>query len=234
MVVGDLGARRRQHADERRLAHVGEADEPDVGNDLKLQLDVQVLARQAGFGELGDLARRRGKMGVAPAAAAAAGDDDRLGPRKVGDDQAALGFFKDGAARHADDEVVGVGAALALGAAVLAVGGGVFALVAEIHQRRKVVIGHKKDVAAAAAVAAVRPAGRDVFFAVEGHGAVAAFAGVQPDRRGINKIACCHKVPRAVHSTGCDKKSGRPPGPARLVVYCLTVQRLRSRPMRSK
>ena len=46
------------------------------------------------------------------------------------------------------------------------------------------------------AVAAVRAASRHEFFAVEGHRAVAALAGMQPDGRGINKITGCHVLPR--------------------------------------
>ena len=51
----------------------------------------------------------------------------------------------------------------------IAVGRGVLALVAEVHQGGQVVVGHKDDVAAAPAVTAVGAARRHEFFAVERH-----------------------------------------------------------------
>ena len=95
----------------------------------------------------------------------------------------------------ADDKVITVRTAHPLGTTVLTIGCGVFALVAEVHQGGQVIVRHKDDVAAAAAVTAVRATRRHEFFAVEGHRAVAALAGVQPDRGGINKITGCHCVP---------------------------------------
>ena len=196
MIVGDLGTGGRDDADEGGLAHIGEADQAHIRDDLQLQLQVHILAGQAGLGKLGDLAGGGGKMAIAPAAAAATGDHHRLGTGKVSHDQAGLGFFQHSAAGHADDQVIGVGAALALGAAVFTVGCGVLTLVAEVHQGGEVVVGDKNDVTAATAVAAVRAASRHEFFAVEGHRAVAALAGMQPDGRGINKITGCHVLPR--------------------------------------
>ena len=195
VVVRDLGARRRDDADEGGLAHIREADQAHIGNDLQLKLEVHVLTGQAGLGELGDLAGRGGKVAVAPAAAATLGHDHWLGAGQVGHDEVGLGLLQHGAARYADDKVITVRTAHSLGATVLAVGCGVFALVAEVHQGGQVIVRHKDDVAAAAAVTAVRATRRHEFFAVEGHRAVAALAGVQPDRGGINKITGCHCVP---------------------------------------
>ena len=80
-------------------------------------------------------------------------------------------------ARDAQDDALAVLAGAALALAVLAVPGDEFALVAEVHQGGHVAVGLKDDVPAAAAVAAVRPAGRNVFFAVEGHRPVPALTG---------------------------------------------------------
>src|SRR5699024_10916300 len=122
------------------------------------------------------------------AAAAAPGHHDRLVARDVGHDQPGLGLFENGAPGHPDDQVLGVLPLLAGAAAVFAGVGGVFALVAELHQGGEVVVRHKQDVPAAAAVAAVRPARRDELFAVEADGPVAPLAGMQPDGGGINNI----------------------------------------------
>ena len=231
VVVGDLGTRGRNNADERRFADVREADQAHVRNDLQLELEVHILAGQTGLGKLGDLAGRGRKMAVAPAAASALGHDNRLTARQIGHDEVGLGLLQHGAAGHADDQVVTVCAAHPLGAAILAVGRGVLALVAEVHQGGQVVVGHKDDVAAAPAVTAVGAARRHEFFAVERHRTVAALAGVQPDRGGINKITGCHVVPHLQKITKNERAAKARPY---RFFYCLTVQRLRSRPMRSK
>ena len=85
--------------------------------------------------------------------------------------------------------------------------------------------------AAAPAVTAVGAARRHEFFAVERHRTVAALAGVQPDRGGINKITGCHVVPHLQKITKNERAAKARPY---RFFYCLTVQRLRSRPMRSK
>ena len=50
-VVGDLRLGRRDHADQRALADVGEADEGDVGHQLQLELEPALLAVLALLGE---------------------------------------------------------------------------------------------------------------------------------------------------------------------------------------
>ena len=208
VVVRDLGACGRNNADERRFSDVRETDQADVRDDLQFQLEVHILAGQAGLGELGDLAGRGGKVAVAPAAAATLGHDHRFGAGQVSHDKVGLGLLQ-----HST------------------VGRGVLALVAEVHQGGQVVVRHKDDITAAAAVAAVRAARRHKFFAVERHRTVAALAGVQPDRGGINKITGCHVVPHLQKITKNERAAKARPY---RFFYCLTVQRLRSRPMRSK
>ena len=88
---------------------------------------------------------------------------------------------------HFDDDVGAVFAAAALAGAIVAVGRHILALHAEIQQGGQVVIHLKDHIAALAAVAAVRAAGRHVFFPVEGHGAVAALAGFDKDFSNIYK-----------------------------------------------
>ena len=50
-VVGDLGRRARQAREQRRLARVGQPHEADVGQQLELQLDPALVARQPALGE---------------------------------------------------------------------------------------------------------------------------------------------------------------------------------------
>ena len=100
-VVGDLGPRAGQRGDEAGLAGAREPDQADVGDDLELEGDDEVLPRLALERESGGLALAGRECGVAQPAAAAGRDDD-LGARadQVGQDLASL---------VADDRAVGDG-----------------------------------------------------------------------------------------------------------------------------
>ena len=91
------------------------------------------------------------------------------------------------AARHADDQIGAILALAAVAAAVFARSGDIFLLIAEVHQGGEVVVHLEDDRAAAAAVAAVRPAGGVVLLTVEADLAVAALAGDDLDLRNVNK-----------------------------------------------
>ena len=130
-------------------------------------------------------------MLVAPAAAAALAEDEIVGIGHILDDLIRLQIAHDGTSGDLDDEVFAVFAAAALALPVFAVRRGIFALVAEVHQRGQVVVHTQDDGAAVAAVAAVRTARSHVFFPVKGHRAVAARAGLDRNAYFINK----HEVP---------------------------------------
>ena len=117
-------------------------------------------------------------MLVPPAAAAALAEDKIGGIGHILDDLVRGQISHDGASGHLDDQIFAVLAAAALALPVLAVRRGIFALVAEVHQRGQVVVDAQDDGAAVAAVAAVRAARGHVFFPVEGHRAVAARTGL--------------------------------------------------------
>ena len=101
-----------------------------------------------------------------------------------------------GAQRHLDDEVLGVLAVAEACAALAALVGGVLALIAEVHQGGEVVVHDEDDVAAPAAVAAVRAASGHELLTMEAHCAVAALARMEPDGGDVDKIGlCCHTGP---------------------------------------
>ena len=187
MVVGDLRVRVGDHGEQRALAHVGEAHEPHVGQQLQLQQYAVALPGQARLGKAGDLARGGGEVLVAPAAAPAAAGHIVLAGGHVVHYRAAVRVAQKRAARDAQYDALAVLAGAALALAVLAVPGDELALIAEVHQRGHVAVGLKNDVAAAAAVAAVRPAGRHVFLAVEGHRPVPALTGADFYSYLVNK-----------------------------------------------
>ena len=196
VVVCDLGLGGADGGDESGLAHIGEADQAHIRDQFQLQRHLDVLTGHAGLGKLGDLAGGGGKMCIAVAAAAALGDGDRGVVRQVRDDQAALGVLDHGAQRHLDDKVLGVLAVAQACAALAALRGHILALIAEVHQGAQVVVRHKNDVAAAAAVAAVRAACGHELLTMEAHCAIAALARMEPDGGDIDKIGlCCHTAP---------------------------------------
>ena len=71
MVVGDLGIGPADHAEEGGFAHIGEAHQTHVRQELQLQRHLHALSGQAALGEAGRLPGGGGEMGIAPAALAA-------------------------------------------------------------------------------------------------------------------------------------------------------------------
>ena len=99
-----------------------------------------------------------------------------------------VGVGDHGADRHAQHDVLGAAAVLVGAAAVLAALRAMDARVAIVDQRVDVAVGDGIDAAAAAAVAAVGPAARDVLLAPERGDAVAAVAGDDLDRRFVEEL----------------------------------------------
>ena len=191
MVVRDLGARFGYDGKKRRLADIRKADETNVCKQLQLEHNVVLFTLKAGFCKARCLAGRCCEVGVAPAALAAAAENERLRVGHILDDLVALRVAHDGAAGHTDREILALLAVFARALTVHAGLGDVFALIAEVHQCRHVVVDDEYNVAAVAAVTAVGAACGDIFFAVERHRAVAALACAAEDARLINK-RCCH------------------------------------------
>ena len=200
VVVGDLGVRLADNTQERGLAHVGKAHKTHIRQQLQLQNHIVTLAGKAGLGKAGHLTGGRGKMLIAPAASAALTEDERLLVGHILDDLAGFGVPDQGAPRHADGEALTVLAAFAAALPVYAASGHIFALIAEVHKGGHIVVHLHDDAAAVAAVAAVGAAGRDIFFSVKGHRAVAAVAGSDAYARLINESVCHTIIPRCLIS----------------------------------
>ena len=190
VVVGDLGVGLGDHAQQRGLAHVGESHQSHVRQQLQLQHHVVALSGQTCLGEAGHLTGGGGEMLVAPAAPAALAQHIGLVIGHVLDDLAGLGVPYQRAPGDTDGEALAVLARLPAALTVHAVGGHIFALVAEVHQGGHVVIHLQDDGAAVAAVTAVRAAGGNVFLPVKGHCTVAAVAGAAGDAGLVDKSIC--------------------------------------------
>jgi hypothetical protein len=170
------------------LPALGEADEADVGQQLEHEPQAAFLARLTFFGEIGGLAGGGGEVLVAAAAAAAAGGDEALARGgEVEQRLARVGVVDDGADGHGHFEVGAAAAAAVAALAVAAALGAVLGVEAEMQQRVVVEAGDEDHVAAAAAVAAARPAPRDVLLPAEGDAAVAAVAGLDANDGLVNK-----------------------------------------------
>ena len=212
-IVGDLGPRRRDRADQRRLAGVGQAEQADVGEHLELELQRAAarLARRVcvwrGARLVLDLKCRLPRPPLPPLATSArAASWSRSAISSPG-----VGVGDHGADRHAQHDVVGAAAVLVRAAPVLAALGAMDARVAIVDQRVDVAIGDCVDAAAAAAVAAVGTAARDVFLAPERRDAVAAVAGDDFDQRFVEEFhAVLDSFDRA-RSARSRRRGGRPP-----------------------
>jgi len=188
VVVCDLGLRRRHYREHRRLAHVGEADQPHVGDGFQFKQKLPGAGALAGLGEVGGLTGGSGEPGVAKAAVAAPEHHAPLAVFvKVRHHAAGLLVLYDGAAGHFNLN----------GSARLALAAGrrpIFAILrlkevpeAEVHQRIHALGGDKHHVAAPPSVPAVRAALLHELFAVEGHAAVAAVPRLAFDGNHIHK-----------------------------------------------
>ena len=190
VVVGDLGLGLGYHGEQRGLAHVGEAHQPHVRQQLQFQDDIMGLAGESRLGKAGHLPGGSGEVAVAPAAPTAFAEDIGLAARHVLHDLAGLCVPHQRAPWNLDDQICAVLAGLPGPLAVGAVASHVLALVAEVHQGGHIVIHLQNDGAAPAAVAAVRPAGSHIFFPVKGHGTVAAVPCPDRDSGLIDERSC--------------------------------------------
>ncbi len=162
-------------------------------------------------------------MQVAQPAIATLGDEGPLAVGiQVGQDRAAVQVLDDRADRHAQLHVR-AGAAVAVGtAAVLPPFGPEQPRVAEIDQGVEVAVRDGPDAAAAAAVAAVRPAPGNEFLPAEGHGAVAAVAGNDLDLRLVEEFHRCSqpREPKEKALSVKDRASRAGPGTLRPSERC--------------
>jgi hypothetical protein len=188
-VVGDFRAGRRDGADQRALAGVGQAEQADIGKDAQFEVDLEFFTLVA----LGALTRgavgRRLEMGVAKATLAALGKQHLFVVHvEVGQHFAGVEVGDDGADRHAQHDVVATLAVTVGAAAVLAALAKELAGVAVIDQGIDVAVGNDVHAAALAAIATVGATHRDVFLAAESGDAVAAVASFNVDLCFVDEL----------------------------------------------
>jgi hypothetical protein len=188
-IVGDPRPRRRHRADERRLPHVRQPQQPRVGQHAKLEPERAPLARRAGIGAPGRAVGRGGEVHVAaPAAATVRHHRALAGRAQIGQHDAGLVVVDHRARRHAQHEVVAGGPVLILAATVLAPLRAQGLGIGEVEQGREAGIDAQDDVAAVAAVSPVRPAARDVLLAPEARTSAAAVACLDADPHLVDEL----------------------------------------------
>ena len=179
-VGGDLRLRAGHARQQRGLARVREADEPDVGEQLQMQLDRALLARQPALGQPRRLPDGGLEAGVPAPPGAAARERRRLArPHQVVARPVPAAHLRPG--RDGDHERLAVRAMALRALAVPAALGAEVGAPPEALQVAQVVVAAQHHVAAAPAVAAVGPALGHVRLAAERQAAVAAGAGADFD-----------------------------------------------------
>ena len=179
--------------DQRALAGVREPDEGDVGHQLELELEPALLAVLALLGERRGATLVRQELGVAaPAAPTRGGEPTVAVADQLGEHLAGVEVVHDGALGHLDLERLATPAVEVLALAVHAVLGATVRMVAEREQRRHVVVGDQPDVAALAAVAAVRAAVHDRTLAPERDAARAAVAATHVELALVDELGLGH------------------------------------------
>jgi len=187
-VVGDLGLGGGEARDQRGLADVGKADETGVGEQAEFEAVVVGFAGAAEFVFAGSLVRGGGKVLVATASAAAAGDDDLfVGVGEVVDEVAGVVVVEQGADGDFEDGVFAGGPGHIGAEAVAATLGLVLGVEAEVDEGVVGKRGLHEDIAAVAAVSAGGTAAGDELFSAECHATVAAIACFDPDSCFIDK-----------------------------------------------
>src|SRR6266852_5057317 len=178
-IVGDFRARCGDNGNQSGLADIGVTHQADIGQKFKLEAKMALFSGKSVFVFSRSLMPRLGKVLIAAPAAATVGDQYALASGgEIGDGRAALIVEHQRADGNLQDHVL-TGMTGAIGTfAVAAAIGLEFAIVAVAEQRVVVDVGFEIDAAAMAAVAAGGTTTRHVFFAPEGHAAVAAVAGL--------------------------------------------------------
>src|SRR5260370_41861097 len=177
-IVGNFGARRRDHGNQSGFARVGVADQPDIRQEFQFEAKMALFTGESVLMFARGLMPGLGKVLIAASAASAVGDEDALARRGEVSDGSALIVKHQRADRNLQNHVLsgvaGAVGAFSVGAAI----GLEFAVVAVAQQRVVVLLGFPVDVAAIAAVASGGAAARNIFLAPQGHAAGTPIAGL--------------------------------------------------------
>jgi hypothetical protein len=106
-IIGDLGASTRQTAEQRTLARIRFADQPDISDHLQLENQPPSLAFFPRRALTRGLIRRRFEMGVPPAPSAAPRRDHPLARAgQILEQETVLSIDHDGSGRNVNDQIL--------------------------------------------------------------------------------------------------------------------------------
>ena len=215
-VVGDLGSGPRDRGDQARLPGAGVADQADVGDDLELEHDLQLVTGLAEEREPGSLALGAGERGVAEPTAAALGDHELgAGADEVGE-QLARGGGHHGAVGDREHQVGAVAAAAVGAGPVATVLGPAVRAVVVVQQRGHVGVDAQDHRPAGSAVAAVGATERLELLTMDRRDAVAAPPRGDVQRHPVDERRHCHGAAPEMDAKGGPGSRGRPSsGPRR-------------------
>ena len=188
-IIRDFRTRRRDGGQESRFPRVRESQQTDIRDHFQFQPHPHFFAGATGVGAARRLIRRSFEHRVAVTAVAAFGDREPfVGDQHILDDRFVVVRDDLRADGDFDDQVFAFAAEFVLSFAVMAAFGLEMLAIAKVDQGVQIGDGFKNHIAAAPAVAAVRAAEFDIFFAAERTAAAAAVAGFQVDFRLIQKF----------------------------------------------
>src|SRR5690606_37485469 len=197
-IIGDLRLGGGDARQEGRLAGIGQADQPGIGDQLQAQPDGAFLSGLPRIGAPRCLVGRRLEMHVAETAIAAAGEAEPVADLLQVADQRLAVFLEDlGSGRYLEHDIGAARAGAVAAHAVHAGSGLEMLLVAIVDQR--VESGHRLDpyVAAVATIAAVGSAEFDELLPPERDTAGAAVARTNVDLGRVKKFHGNLAVPSA-------------------------------------
>ena len=188
-IIRDLGLCVADSRQKRRFPGIGQADNPGVGDQFQAQQDDALLALLARIGAARGLICRGLEMAIAEAAIAASREADALpGLGQIGKQNLAILVEDLGSGGHFQDRIGALRPGAVLAHAVHASGRLEMLLVAVIDQGVEASDTFGDDIAAAAAVAAVRSAEFNEFLAPERQASGAAVARPDINLGGIEKF----------------------------------------------
>ncbi len=208
-VVGDLRPRVRDRRQKRRFTGIGHPDQTDIRDQLQTQPDPGLFSRPARIGAARRPVGRAFVVRVAEPTIAAAQKNDALARAcEVDQDLPVLLVHDLGPDRYRQHQLAAVGAALFAPRPAPPVRRPEVLAIAVVDQGVEIIRRDKDDVAALAAIAAVRAAELDEFFAAKARRTRPPGAALQIDFALIEKL----------HRIGHKNRNGRavPLGPRQL------------------
>ncbi len=214
-IGGDAGLGPGKSAQKGRFAGVRFADQTHVGEQLQFQQDFAFLPGMSLFELAGGLMGGRGEVLVAVSAASTPSHDHLVAVAdEILQQVATTGVPDQCAERNPNDRVGTASAGLQLALSMSAAFGLPVSMAGQMAEAGDVAVGTNDDVAAVAAVAAVRPTARNVRLPPEAEASVSAVTGFAVKRDLVDEHGFPAIVYRLLTAMGTRRAWKTPCGPA--------------------